>query len=90
MTAYRTVPYFWSDWYGQRIQFVGTAATDDVEFVTGAPHEERFVAAVWQDDRLVGAATLNEPRRIMKLRRLIAERGSCDDVRQLLAPVPQR
>jgi len=22
--AHETVPYFWSDWYGNRIQFVGT------------------------------------------------------------------
>jgi NADPH-dependent 2,4-dienoyl-CoA reductase/sulfur reductase-like enzyme len=89
MTPYRTVPYFWSDWYGQRIQFVGVAATDDVEFVSGAPDEERSVAAVWQGDRLVGAAALNEPRKVMKLRRLIAERGTRQQVRELLTPVPQ-
>ena len=89
MTAYRTVPYFWSDWYGQRIQFVGIAATEDVEFISGAPDEDRFVAAVWQGDRLVGAATLNEPRKIMKLRRLIAERGTRQQVGELFAPVPQ-
>ena len=89
MTAYRTVPYFWSDWYGQRIQFVGIAATEDVEFVSGAPDEDRFVAAVWQGDRLVGAATLNEPRKIMKLRRLIAERGTRQQVGELVVPVPQ-
>ena len=88
MTSYRTVPYFWSDWYGQRIQFVGIAATEDVEFITGAHDEDRFVAAVWQGDQLVGAATLNEPRRVMKLRRLIAARGTRDQVRELLAPVP--
>ena len=89
MTAYRTVPYFWSDWYGQRIQFVGIAATEDVEFISGAPDEDRFVAAVWRGDRLVGAATLNEPRKIMKLRRLIAERGTRQQVGEFFAPVPQ-
>ena len=89
MTAYRTVPYFWSDWYGQRIQFVGIAATEDVEFISGAPDEDRFVAAVWQGDRLVGAATLNEPRRIMKLRRLIAERGTRQQVGELFVPIRQ-
>ncbi|MEU4361106.1 FAD-dependent oxidoreductase [Promicromonospora sp. NPDC023987] len=89
MTPYRTVPYFWSDWYGQRIQFVGTGAGDDVEFVSGGPDEERFIAAVWQGDRLVGAAALNEPRKVMKLRRLIALRGTRQDVRELLDPVPQ-
>jgi NADPH-dependent 2,4-dienoyl-CoA reductase/sulfur reductase-like enzyme len=89
MRAYRTVPYFWSDWYGQRIQFVGIAATADVEFLSGAPDEDRFVAAVWRGDRLVGAATLNEPRKVMKLRRLIAERGTRQRVGELFAAVPQ-
>jgi len=76
MVPYRTVPYFWSDWYGQRIQFVGAAATDDVEFLSGEPDGDRFVAAIWRGERLIGAATLNEPRKIMKLRRLIAELGT--------------
>lgn len=89
MRPYRTVPYFWSDWYGQRIQFVGIAASDNVEFVAGAPDRDHFVAAVWHGDRLVGAATLNEPRKVMKLRRLIAQRGTRVQVRELLAPALQ-
>ncbi|WP_062202863.1 NAD(P)/FAD-dependent oxidoreductase [Demequina salsinemoris] len=71
---YATVPYFWSDWYGHRIQFVGVAS-DEVEFVSGGPDGDRFVALFTDGDRVVAAATLNEPRKIMKLRRLIAERG---------------
>jgi Reductase C-terminal len=68
---------------------VGIAATADVEFMSGAPDEDRFVAAVWRGDRLVGAATLNEPRKVMKLRRLIAERGTRQQVGELFAAVPQ-
>ena len=71
--TYETVPYFWSDWYGQRIQFVGTATADGVEFVSGGPDEPRFVALFRRGDRLVGAATLDERKQIMKLRRHIAE-----------------
>jgi len=75
---YEVVPYFWSDWYGNRIQFVGTAAADSVDFVEGGPTEDRFVALFSREDRIVGAATLNEPRKIMKLRRLIAQKGAHD------------
>ncbi len=71
---YETVPYFWSDWYGHRIQFVGIAA-GEVEFVSGSPDDDRFVAVFVDGDRVVGAATLNEQRRIMKLRGLISRRG---------------
>ncbi|MET7402559.1 FAD-dependent oxidoreductase [Dactylosporangium sp. NPDC005572] len=74
--AHTTVPYFWSDWYGKRIQFVGTAEAEAVEFVSGGPKDDRFVALFRSGDHLVGAATLDEPRRIMKLRRLIADGAS--------------
>ncbi|WP_214102674.1 NAD(P)/FAD-dependent oxidoreductase [Acrocarpospora catenulata] len=70
---YASVPYFWSDWYGQRIQFVGTAQADSVVFVSGDPAADRFVALLRRGDRLVGAATLNEPSKIMKYRRFIAQ-----------------
>ena len=79
-----TVPYFWSDWYDQRIQFIGTATAGSVSFVSGGPDDERFVALYRTGDRLVGAATLNERRTIMKLRRLVAERGTYDDALALI------
>ena len=41
--AYSTVPYFWSDWYQHRIQFVGTAEADEVDLVTGDERGDRFV-----------------------------------------------
>ncbi len=82
-TPYSTVPYFWSDWYGHRIQFVGTAEADSVEFSSGDPAGDRFVALFRRGDRLVGAATLNERRKIMKLRRHIADRGSFADAEAL-------
>jgi len=84
-TAYSTVPYFWSDWYGSRIQFVGYAAADDVDFVEGGPDEGRFVAFYTSGERLVGVATLNQPRKIMKFRRLIRDRATVTDAKALLA-----
>lgn len=86
---FETVPYFWSDWYGHRIQFVGSALADTVEFVTGGPDEEKFVALYRKDNRLVGAATLNERRRIMKLRRIIQDGGEWDSAIELLSPHEQ-
>jgi NADPH-dependent 2,4-dienoyl-CoA reductase/sulfur reductase-like enzyme len=82
--AHETVPYFWSDWYGNRIQFVGTAIAQSVSFASGGPDEGKFVALYRTGERLVGAATLNEPRKVMKLRRLIASRGSWTDAVELL------
>ncbi|MYS79222.1 NAD(P)/FAD-dependent oxidoreductase [Embleya scabrispora] len=83
--AYGTVPYFWSDWYGHRIQFVGTADADSVAFVSGGPDEDRFVALFERAGHLVGAATLNEPGKIMKLRRMVATEDGWDAAVSLCA-----
>lgn len=68
-----TVPYFWSDWYGHRIQFVGTPRADEVRVVV--PAEEGFVALYRREDRIVGALTVDRPRDIMKYRRRIVSRS---------------
>lgn len=78
LTPYATVPYFWSDWYGQRIQFVGVV-TEDVHVVAGDTGASQFVALYRAGDRVVGALTLNGQRYIMKYRRMIAESANYDD-----------
>ena len=71
------VPYFWSDWYGHRIQFVGTPHADEVAVVR--ERADGFTALYRRDRRLVGALTVDRPREIMKLRRRVAERGPWDE-----------
>ncbi|NKQ54203.1 oxidoreductase [Amycolatopsis sp. K13G38] len=74
---YETVPYFWSDWYGSRIQFVGVPQADEVVVVDGdVTAGRRWVALYREADRLVGALTLNGQRVVMKYRGLIARRAS--------------
>ena len=68
------VPYFWSDQYKVKIQFVGrTAPGDSVTVVEGSVAERRFVAAYGRGGCLVGALSFNRPARIMAYRRMIAE-----------------
>jgi NADPH-dependent 2,4-dienoyl-CoA reductase/sulfur reductase-like enzyme len=76
---YATVPYFWSDWYGSRIQFVGLAASEDHEVVSGDLASDHFVALYREDNKLTGALTLNGQRHIMKYRRLIIQGATFDD-----------
>jgi len=74
---YGTVPYFWSDWYGSRIQFVGVPDSEEVLLVEGdVDNDDRWTALYRQGDRLVGALTLNGQAVIMKYRRMIAQRSS--------------
>jgi NADPH-dependent 2,4-dienoyl-CoA reductase/sulfur reductase-like enzyme len=76
---YETVPYFWSDWYDTRIQFVGVPDADEVEVVLGDVESGRFVALYRSGDRLTGALALNRQRDIMKFRALIARRATWSD-----------
>jgi NADPH-dependent 2,4-dienoyl-CoA reductase/sulfur reductase-like enzyme len=80
-----TVPYFWSDWYDHRIQFVGTPRADEVA-VIGGPGPGA-VALYRRGRRVVGALAIDRPRDVMKLRRRIADRApwgeACSFVQQL-------
>ncbi len=74
------VPYFWSDQYDSKIQFLGRAAPDDaVAVVDGSLEEGRFVALFGRAGRLVGALAFSRPRQLMAYRRLIAGATSWDD-----------
>lgn len=62
---YTPNPYFWSDQFGTKIQFVGHSRSgDDVEIAEGDPEEGRFVATYRRDGRVVGALLWNRPARI--------------------------
>lgn len=73
-TAYETVPYFWSDWYGKRIQFVGVAAAaDDVELVAGDLEGDTFLVLYRRGDRLIGVLGLEQRSQVMKYRMMIGK-----------------
>jgi NADPH-dependent 2,4-dienoyl-CoA reductase/sulfur reductase-like enzyme len=78
-TELSTVPYFWSDWYGSRIQFVGIPRADEIRVVSHELDDPRFLALYRRGDRLVGTITIDRPTQIMKYKRLIAQRASWTD-----------
>jgi NADPH-dependent 2,4-dienoyl-CoA reductase/sulfur reductase-like enzyme len=79
-TPYGTVPYFWSDWYDSRIQFVGSPEADEVRLVDGdASRDRRWIALYRSGDRLIGALTVNGPTDIMKYRGLIQKQTRWDE-----------
>jgi NADPH-dependent 2,4-dienoyl-CoA reductase/sulfur reductase-like enzyme len=72
--AYAPTPYFWSDQFGVKIQFVGHAQPgDEVALVDGDPEENRFVAAYGRHGRLVAALGVRRPARVMTMQKLIAD-----------------
>lgn len=82
-----TVPYFWSDWYGHRLQFVGTPRADEVRVVRDDRAEGGGLVALYRrGDRVVGAFVVDLPRQVMKLRRRVLERGDFEEAVTFAAP----
>jgi NADPH-dependent 2,4-dienoyl-CoA reductase/sulfur reductase-like enzyme len=78
--AYEPLPFFWSDQFEHRIQFLGRAAIDDdVQVVAGSVADAKFLALFGRDGRLHGALGVNAPRWVMPTRKLFLERASWDE-----------
>jgi NADPH-dependent 2,4-dienoyl-CoA reductase/sulfur reductase-like enzyme len=67
------IPYFWSQQYDTRFQFVGTGRPDDgIAVVEGTVDEGRFVATYTRAGRVVGALCVNRPNRTIHWQNEIA------------------
>jgi len=78
------VPFFWSDQFTARIQFVGRAeGGENVDIVVGSPQERQFVALYESGGRLVAALGVSRPRQLMPFRKLIGERATIEQAREL-------
>jgi NADPH-dependent 2,4-dienoyl-CoA reductase/sulfur reductase-like enzyme len=78
--AYAPVPFFWSDQYDRRIQFLGCARPgDDVLVVSGSVDERSFVALYGHADMLRGVLGMSLPRLVMKFRPLLLQGATFDE-----------
>ena len=74
------MPFFWSDQYGQRIQFLGRAGPDDeVRLVSGSVEDRGFVALYGRAGRLRGVLGLSRPKLVMPYQKLLAAGATWDD-----------
>jgi NADPH-dependent 2,4-dienoyl-CoA reductase/sulfur reductase-like enzyme/ferredoxin len=81
--AFETVPYFWSDWYGKRIQFVGVAAgAEEIELVAGDLDGDTFLVLYRRGDRLVGVLGLEQRAAVMKYRMLIGKAATWSEAQE--------
>ena len=79
-TPYSAVPFFWSEQYGARIQFIGRAAgEDDVRIVRGSVEERSFLALYGKHGVLRGALGLSMPKPLMQSRMFLLEGLSFDE-----------
>ena len=79
-TAFSTVPFFWSDQFTARIQFLGRATNaTDIRVVAGSPDDGRFAAAYFANDRLIGVLGVSMPKAVMPARKLLETHTSTAD-----------
>jgi NADPH-dependent 2,4-dienoyl-CoA reductase/sulfur reductase-like enzyme len=81
--AFATVPYFWSDQHGVKIQFAGHYAPgDELLLVEGNEAERKLVALYGRAGRVSGVLALGKPARLMHYRKRIAEGMRWDEALQ--------
>jgi len=89
LTAYSSVPFFWSDQFNARIQFLGRSTdAEEVRVVAGDTSEGKFAAAYMRAGRLVGVLGVSMPKVVMPSRKLLEARTSWQDALQHFARLP--
>ena len=72
-TSFSSVPYFWSDQYDRKIQFIGRASPhDEIVIIDGSLADRRLTALYRRRDRVVACLAVNQPRALIRYRKLIA------------------
>ncbi len=88
-TPYAPVPFFWSDQFDSRIQYVGRAHGDDEVHVVAGDLNGNFMAMYGHGGRLRGVLGVNMPKPVMRLRKLIGERASWSEALQQAITIAQ-
>ena len=77
-TPYAPVPFFWSDQFESRIQFVGRAHGDDEVRLIAGDGDGNFAALYGYAGRLRGVLGVNMPKLVMPFRKLLAAQATWD------------
>jgi 3-phenylpropionate/trans-cinnamate dioxygenase ferredoxin reductase subunit len=73
-TPFTTVPYFWSDQYGKKIQMLGhPSPADDIEMMQGSVEEGKWLAHYRCNGVLTGVLALNNARELMLSKPLLED-----------------
>ena len=89
-TPYAPVPFFWSDQFDSRIQYVGRAHGDDEVRVIAGDLDAAFAAIYGHGGRLRGVLGVNLPKVVMPFRKLLLQRASWEQTLQHVADVTHK
>ncbi|MGX4708295.1 FAD-dependent oxidoreductase [Rhodococcus sp. DMF-1] len=71
-TAYRSVPWFWSEQYEAKLQIAGLTTGTDTSVVRGSVADGAFSVFCFRQGRLLGVESVNRPRDHMAARKMLA------------------
>ena len=72
LMPYSAVPFFWSDQFTARIQFLGRSTdAEEIRVVAGNTDDGKFAAAYMRAGRLVGVLGVSMPKVVMPARKLL-------------------
>ncbi|MET0822397.1 MAG: FAD/NAD(P)-binding oxidoreductase [Aeromicrobium sp.] len=81
-----SIPYFWSDQFGVKIQLLGSLTSRGLRIVHENPDAGTFAGVYLDDgDRVRGVLTFGEPRVLARCRPLVLTRAHLDDVASVIA-----
>ena len=81
LASYTEIPFFWSDMFGKKIQYVGRSDEDsELEFIEGNLASDKFLAIYSNQGRITAAIGVGRPAKLMKIRTKIGEGASIDAI----------
>lgn len=78
VTRFSTVPYFWSDQYGCRIQAAGRTDRGELITLAGEALQRPYVGAFRYQGQLTGVVAINAPKAFAALRQSLEKQRSFD------------
>lgn len=88
---YDSLPWFWSEQAGMKLQIAGCTATKTASTVVhGSPENNAFSVFHFDTDRLIGAESVSRPKDHMLARKLLRSNQPVtrDDLDALFSPLP--
>ena len=79
--ASTSVPWFWSEQYGFRLQMVGLSAGHDRCVTRQSPDGKELLAFYLKEGRLIAADVIGKPADFANARRLVGSRATLDPAR---------
>lgn len=70
--SYSTVPWFWTDQLGCKLQMAGLTSDSDEHVVLGEPKDKKFTVLSWRNGVFTGGESVNRPGDHIAIRKLLA------------------